>query len=37
VVGRLKTGKEAWIPLESALSVLLTHVGRQPDLLWGAS
>ena len=37
VVGRSKTGKEAWIPLESALSVLLTHVGRQPDLLWGAS
>ncbi|AIA31843.1 hypothetical protein [Leptospirillum ferriphilum] len=37
VLGRPKTGKEAWIPLRSALSVLLSRVGRQKDLLWGSS
>lgn len=37
VLQRVKTGQEAWIPLLSALSAILSNVGKTADLAWGVS
>lgn len=37
VLKRMKTGQEAWIPLSSVLSAILSNIGKTPDLAWGVS
>lgn len=37
VLERMRTKKEAWIPLSSALSSILSNIGKQGDLAWGVS
>lgn len=37
VLERIRTKKEAWIPLSSALFALLSSIGKQSDLSWGVS
>jgi hypothetical protein len=37
VLERERTKKEAWIPLSSALSSILSNIGKQDDLAWGVS
>lgn len=37
VLARIRTKKEAWIPLSSALFALLSSIGKQSDLSWGVS